>query len=343
MLKAYFKKYELQFRFNAVTSRGEMKFKHGYFLFIGDGINTGVGECSFIEGLSIDNLESYEATLQLLCQHIENTDSHPAPSLDGFPSIRFGWEMAKLDLEAKGTKILYQSDFTDGVKRIPINGLVWMGNKDFMLEQIRQKLQDGFRCIKVKVGAINFDDEIMLLDFIRQKFPADILELRLDANGAFKVGEVLKKLDILSKFHIHSIEQPVKQGQPELMKNVCSQSPIPVALDEELIDLKEATPTELLKFILPQYIILKPSLLGGIEVCNAWIKLAEEHRIGWWATSALESNVGLNAIAQWVFTKSESIVQGLGTGGLYTSNISSPLFTQHGYLGYNPAIKWGEV
>ena len=343
MLKAYYKKYQLHFKFNALTSRGGMEVKNGYYLFITDGKSTGIGECSFIEGLSIDDLNGYEIALKELCNHIENNKKDSAPDLVRFPSINAGWEMAELDLFQNGSKILYKSGFTDGLAQIPINGLIWMGDRDFMLQQINQKLNDGFKCIKIKVGAINFEDEIMLLDFIRQKFPADTIEIRLDANGSFKEYDVLEKLEALSYFSIHSIEQPVKQGQLELMRKICTNSPIPVALDEELIDLRGVSKGELLEFIKPQYIILKPSLLGGFESCNQWIELATKYNIGWWATSALESNIGLNAIAQWVFTKSENVVQGLGTGGLYTHNVSSPLYISNGLLGYNPDTPWDTV
>ena len=343
MLKAYFKKYQLRFKFNALTSRGGMQVKNGYYLFITNGYNTGVGECSFIEGLSIDPLDNYEQQLEQLCAHISSENDNQKPDLDRYPSILFGWETALLDLKAKGSKVLFNSSFTAGSAQIPINGLIWMGNRDFMLEQINQKLKDGFKCIKIKVGAINFDDEIMLLEFIRSHFSAELMEIRVDANGAFKEADVFDKLNRLAQFNIHSIEQPVKQGQLSLMKKVCLKSPIPVALDEELIDLKRISKRELLEMIRPQYIILKPSLLGGFEVCNEWVALAETLSLGWWATSALESNIGLNAIAQWVFTKSETIVQGLGTGGLYTTNISSPLFIKNGYLGYDPQKPWGHI
>ena len=343
MLKAHFKKYQLKFKFSALTSRGGMDVKNGYYLFLTDGNCTGIGECSFIERLSIDDLENYEATLQQLCRHIENSDTTPAPILDRYPSIKAGWEMALLDLQHQGSKILFKSAFTDGKSLIPINGLIWMGARDFMLQQVTQKLKDGFKCIKIKVGAIDFNDEIMLLNFIRQNFPADVMEIRLDANGAFKPHDVFEKLETLSKFNIHSIEQPVMKGQLELMKKVCTNSPIPVALDEELIDLKDISKKDMLAFISPQYVILKPSLLGGFEICDEWITLAAEQKIAWWATSALESNIGLNAIAQWAFTKSEHIVQGLGTGGLYTHNVSSPLFISHGFLGYDPSKPWGNV
>ena len=343
MLKAHFKKYQLHFKFNARTSRGGMQVKNGYYLFISNGEHTGIGECSFIEGLSIDPINDYELKLEELCSVITSGDEKHMPDLERYPSIRFGWETALLDLSAQGSKLLYKSKFTEGLAQIPINGLVWMGDRDFMLEQIHQKLKDGFKCIKIKVGAINFDEELLLLKFIRKNFSADVMEIRVDSNGAFKETDVFDKLNQLAKYDIHSIEQPVKQGQLELMKAVCLKSPIPVALDEELIDLKNIGKQELLETIKPQYIILKPSLLGGFDVCNEWITLASKQNLSWWATSALESNIGLNAIAQWIFTKSETIVQGLGTGGLYTSNISSPLFIDNGYLGYNPQKPWGHI
>ena len=343
MITAHYKKYRLKFKFQALTSRGGMEFKNGYYLFLSDGKYTGIGECSFIEGLSIDDLENYETALQQLCSYLESGSSLPVPNLERFPSIKAGWEMAILDLAGKGTKILFESAFTRGISRIPINGLIWMGTHDFMFQQLTQKLSEGFKCIKIKVGAIDFEDEIKLLEFIRQKFPLDVMEIRLDANGAFKSTDVFEKLDLLSRFDIHSIEQPVKQGQIDLMKKVCANSPIPVALDEELIDIKGLSNKELLELIVPQYIILKPSLLGGFAVCNDWISLAAEQKISWWVTSALESNIGLNAIAQWAFTKSESVVQGLGTGGLYIHNVSSPLYIQNGYLGYDPTKAWGVI
>ena len=247
-----------------------------------------------------------------------------------------------LDLQTGGRKLLFESYFTKGKKQIPINGLVWMGKKDFMLEQVKQKLIDGFSCIKIKVGAINFEEEVSLLRFIREQFPADMVEIRLDANGAFTHEDAMKKLNLLSQFHIHSIEQPIKQQQWELMKNICANSPIPVALDEELIGIYDNAQDDLLDTIKPAYIILKPSLLGGFEVCDGWIAKADARNIKWWATSALESNIGLNAIAQWVFTKKNTMVQGLGTGSLYTNNISSPLYISKGALGYNPKIAWAE-
>lgn len=333
MNKLYIRPYQLKFNTPVLTSRGSMFVKNGYFLFLNDGKNTGAGECSFIEDLSIDNLENYHLVLHQLCEN-QTVD------LQEYPSIKFGLECAQLDLANGGQNILFESNFTQNISRIPINGLVWMGDKDFMFNQIERKLKEGFKCIKIKVGAIDFDEETELIRYIRSKFPADVVEIRLDANGAFSHTDVFQKLEKLSAFQIHSIEQPVKQGQPELMKKVCVNSPIHIALDEELIGIDETEQFDLLNFIQPTYIILKPSLLGGFTTCEQWIKTAERLDINWWATSALESNVGLNAIAQWVYTKQNPLAQGLGTGGLYTNNISSPLYITQGNIGYNPDIPW---
>lgn len=313
-----------------------MHVKNGYYLYISDSEKTGVGECSFIEGLSIDDLDTYEQALQQLCKAIEQGEKTMLPDFTKYPSLKFAYETALIDWQAGGKQILFPSAFTAGEKNISINGLVWMGSRDFMFNQIQQKLQDGFKCIKIKVGAIDFEEEISLVEFIRSKFPSDVIEIRLDANGAFTGNDVWHKLDALSKFQIHSIEQPVKQGQFELMTQVCEKSPIPVALDEELIGIKSVIhKAELLNIIKPAYIILKPSLIGGLTSSNEWISIAEQLGINWWATSALESNVGLNAIAQWVFTKHPTMVQGLGTGSLYTNNIDSPLYIANGTLGFD--------
>ncbi|HWB62822.1 MAG TPA: o-succinylbenzoate synthase [Chitinophagales bacterium] len=339
-MRASYKKYQLQFTRPVLTSRGAMQYKNGYYLVLSDGERTGIGECSFIEGLSIDDLNRYEDVLAMVSTAL-NEKRKVVSGLSGFPSIAFGLEMALADLKAGGKKLFFSSLFTDGKASIPINGLVWMGTKDFMLHQIEKKLQDGFKCIKVKVGAIDFADEISLLGFIRQKFPADVIEIRLDANGAFHASDVFKKLEALAAFNIHSIEQPVKQGQYDLMQKVCFESPIPVALDEELIAPVGISKTELLEVLKPQYLILKPSLLGGFGECNEWIELAEKRGLKWWATSALESNIGLNAIAQWAYTKNTTMVQGLGTGGLYTNNVSSPLYVTKGHLHFDPKARWG--
>lgn len=343
MLSAYYQKYALHFKSPVLTSRGSMAVKNGYYLFITDGDQTGIGECSYIEGLSRDDLDNYEEKLDELCLSVTSSLHTSLIDLDEFPSIRFGYETAMRDLKKGGVQQLFESDFTKGKAGIPINGLVWMGSKDFMREQINRKLEDGFNCIKIKVGAIDFADELMLLHFIRQQFPADVIEIRLDANGAFNKDDVFKKLEALAQFGIHSIEQPVKPGQYALMEKLCSSPVIPVALDEELITLQHISKDRLLRQLKPQYLILKPSLLGGWQVCDEWIELAGQNNIGWWATSALESNIGLNAVAQWVGAKTITLPQGLGTGGLYTDNVASPLYIEKGCLHYEPSAAWGTL
>lgn len=320
-----------------------MQVKNGYYLFVTDGNTTGIGECSFIEGLSIDDLENYEQALKQTCQSIAENRPELLPDFVKFPSIAFGYQTALLDFEKGGKKILFESGFTSGRDAMPINGLIWMGEKDFMLQQIQQKLTEGFKCIKIKVGAIDFEEELKLIAFIRKHFDAQKMEIRLDANGAFTQADAMMKLERLAAYQIHSIEQPVKQGQIKLMQQLCSNTPIPIALDEELIGVASENAAQLLQQIKPRYIILKPSLLGGLSACENWIKIAYENNIDWWATSALESNIGLNAIAQWVYTQKSPMVQGLGTGSLYTNNVSSPLQILNGTISYNPLLKWGQL
>lgn len=319
-----------------------MEVKNGYFLFVSDGLNTGIGECSFIEGLSKDQLSSYEDILSKLCSSINDSVEMPE-LLQHHPSVLWGYETAMKDLQGGGKRILFENDFSRGTKNISINGLLWMGSKDFLLAQIQQKIDDGFKCLKMKVGALDFEEELSVLSFIRKHFPSSALELRLDANGAFTEKDVFKKLESLSLYQIHSIEQPVKQGQPALLDKVVRASVIPVALDEELIYTPIHERSDLISFVKPSYIILKPSLLGGFAACDEWIKIAEESNVGWWSTSALESNIGLNAIAQWVAGKSTNVTQGLGTGSLYTNNITSPLYIANGKLGYNPSATWQAI
>lgn len=342
-MQANYQPYQLTFKLPVLTSRGEMTLKNGYLLTVTDENKTGIGECSFIEGLSADDLSNYEEVLQTICTYLEKDEKPDSTIVSSHPSIVFGLECALLDLKNGGHKIFYDSAFTQGKKQIPINGLVWMGKKDFMQKQIEEKLASGYSCIKIKVGAIDFAEEVSLLRAIRKKFPVDKIEIRLDANGAFGSADVFKKMEILAAFQIHSIEQPVRRGQLELMMKVCRNSPIPIALDEELIGVHGTVQDDVLSFIQPNYIILKPSLLGGFAVCDEWIRKAEKQNIEWWVTSALESNIGLNAIAQWVFTKKNKLVQGLGTGSLYANNIASPLYIENGNLGYNPKVQWGSL
>ncbi|BAX81514.1 MAG: o-succinylbenzoate synthase [Labilibaculum antarcticum] len=344
MLKADYQYYPLIFKQASGTSRGVLTQKDSWFIRIWDDKNPnviGIGECSIIKGLSSDDREGYEDKIKEICESIDDYWYYLEDGLIEWPSIYFGLETAFLDFQSKGSKVLFPSDFTAGKAQIAINGLVWMGDSGFMKEQIQQKLEDGFDCLKLKIGAINFDEEIKLLQAIRKDFGSDKIELRVDANGAFLPANALGKLKILSEFQIHSIEQPIKAGQWNDMADLCLSSPLPIALDEELIGVSDLSlKNELLNTIKPQYIILKPSLLGGIKGSKEWIDLAEERKIPWWITSALESNVGLNAIAQWTYTLNNPMPQGLGTGQIYSNNIVSPLYMSKGFLAYDTSAKW---
>tara|TARA_B100000949_G_scaffold77149_3_gene68730 strand:+ start:5635 stop:6678 length:1044 start_codon:yes stop_codon:yes gene_type:complete len=343
MLQASFQKHTLNFKRPSGTSRGVMNTKETYFLFIKSEESFGVGECGLLRGLSIDDRADYEEELMGVCENIElgvnQLDLYEA--LEEFPSIQFGVETAFKSLYSKNPFELYPSQFTSGEAAIPINGLVWMGDKIFMKQQISEKLKEGFICIKMKIGAIDFKTELGLLKSIRKEFSASEVELRVDANGAFSPNEALEKLKMLSDLNLHSIEQPIKQGQWQEMARLCEETPLAIALDEELIGIfSEEEKNKLLDTIKPQFIILKPSLIGGFGGSDSWIKLAEQHNAGWWVTSALESNVGLNAISQYTFTKNSKLPQGLGTGSLYTNNIDSPLEVSNGTLRYNPTVNW---
>lgn len=344
MLKADYQYYPLNFKQASGTSRGVLTQKDSWFIRIWDDKNPnvkGIGECSIIKGLSFDDKEGYEGKIKEICECIDDYWYYLEEGLKEWPSIYFGLETAFLDFQSNGTKVLFPSNFTSGKAQIPINGLVWMGDSGFMKEQIQQKLEDGFKCLKLKIGAIDFDEEIKLLQAIRKDFGSDKIELRVDANGAFSPSKALGKLKILSEFQIHSIEQPIKAGQWNDMADLCLSSPLPIALDEELIGVLDlSVKNELLNTIKPQYIILKPSLLGGIKGSKEWIDLAEERKIPWWITSALESNIGLNAIAQWTYTLTNPMPQGLGTGQIYSNNIVSPLYMSKGYLAYDTSAKW---
>jgi len=342
MLKAEFKKHTLIFKRPAGTSRGVLNTKDSWFLFVWDVDDSsvrGVGECGIIPNLSIDDRPDYEDMLEKLCADINNYESYLKVLQQDWPSIMFGLETALADLEEGGRKIFYDSDFTQGKDSIYINGLIWMGDEIFMEEQVKNKIA-SFDCLKMKIGAINFDKELEIIKAIRSK-NYNKPELRVDANGAFSFSEAKEKLHILSNYNIHSIEQPIRQGNWKEMAELCKISPVPIALDEELIGVNSIEQKELLlDTIQPQYIILKPSLLGGISMCEEWIRLAEERNIGWWITSALEGNVGLNYIAQWTYSLGVSMPQGLGTGSLFTNNIESPLEVKDGRLWYRNS-KWG--
>ena len=342
-MKASYKKHILSFKRPSGTSRGVLNNKETYFLILKNDENIGVGECGLLRGLSIDDRPDYEEELNGVCENIalgvSEADLYEA--LTEFPSIQFGVETAFKSLHSKNPFELFPSKFTRGETAIPINGLVWMGDKVFMKQQILEKLKEGFTCIKMKIGAIDFKTEIELLKSIRTEFSASEVELRVDANGAFSPKEALEKLKVLSDLQLHSIEQPIKQGQWQEMARLCEETPLPIALDEELIGIfSEDEKNKLLETVKPQFIILKPSLVGGFRGSDTWIDLAEKHNAGWWITSALESNVGLNAISQYTFTKNSKLPQGLGTGSLYTNNIDSPLKVSKGALHYNINAIW---
>ena len=333
-MKATFQKYTLQFKRPAGTSRGVLTEKPTWLLTIEHNGRRGIGECSPLPGLSIDDISDYERSKLLwTCAHISLGKEALWEQLKSYPSIQFGVEQAFLSLEAEQEGVLFPSPFTEGQVPIPINGLIWMGDKHYMQQQIREKLSQGFHCIKMKIGAIDFETEYALLKGIRQQYTPSDIELRVDANGAFSPLEALEKLKRLSDLEIHSIEQPIRAGQYEQMARLCEASPLPIALDEELIGV--ACPErkkEILQWIRPAYIILKPSLIGGYRGSEEWIDLAEKQGIGWWVTSALEGNVGLSAIAQWTYTLKNPLPQGLGTGSLYTNNFPSSLEVKNGGL-----------
>nr|WP_199001902.1 o-succinylbenzoate synthase [Flavobacterium sp. ASV13] len=340
-MKATCHKYMLKFKRPSGTSRGVMTEKETWFIILEENGKKGIGECGILRGLSADDREDYEEKLKWTCENIDLGEKVLWESLLEFPSIQFGIEMAFLSLKSKNPYVLFPSDFTNNTKSIAINGLVWMGEASFMKQQIEEKLADGFNCIKLKIGAIDFEKELELLHFIRTHFSAEQIEIRVDANGAFALDQALDKLNQLNQFQLHSIEQPIKKGNPKTMASLCETTPFPIALDEELIGVFSLDEKEkLLQQIKPQYIILKPSFIGGFRGTQEWITLAEKYNIGWWITSALESNIGLNAIAQWTFLQNSKMPQGLGTGALYTNNIDCPLEVSKGQLWYNTSKHW---
>lgn len=341
-MKAKYYKHILEFKSPSGTSRGVLKTKETWFIVITDtNGKKGIGECGILRTLSVDDRPDYESKLRWTCDHINLGSEKLYDELIEFPSIQFGVEQAFKSLISEEPFELFASEFTAGKKAIPINGLVWMGEKEFMKTQIIEKLQQGFDCVKLKIGAIDFEAELELLKFIRSQFDAKTIEIRVDANGAFKQDEALEKLKRLSEFNLHSIEQPIGVNQHDQMEFLCEKSPIPIALDEELLGVFSKEKKQLLlQKVKPQYIILKPSLIGGIKGSLDWIETAENNSINWWITSALESNVGLNAISQFTFSLNNMLPQGLGTGSLYTNNFDSPLTVSNGELHYNPLLAW---
>ena len=350
------RKRTFDFAFNAKTSRGTMPERICWFLLVRDRSYNdiiGIGEVAPIFGLSKEQPRQIEADLVKLTEWINQYENSKLPSdlseinaeikeLELCSAVRFGIEMALLDLVHGGNRTVFDSDFKNGMS-IPINGLVWMADADTMLSQAESKILQGFSCIKFKVGSLDFDVEVGLIRTIRQKYTPEQLQIRLDANGAFTSEEALSKLQILSDFEIHSIEQPIAAGNIAALKDICKKSPIPIALDEELIGLDRIDKAGFLKEVNPSFLILKPSLHGGFYQCAAWINAANSANVGWWITSSLESAYGLNAIAQFVAQYRPQIPQGLGTGQIFTNAPKSPLMVQNGFISYDSSLNWEEI
>jgi len=345
-LTAEFVKHNLNFIKPAKTSRDTLTEKETYFIVLREDTDSevyGIGECSFIAGLSIDNPNDFESQLALLCTKINEEGTADVDfDFDAYPGIEFGLEMAIMDLENGGKRMYFEdNEFYNCERDIAINGLIWMGTTTEVTEQIDALLAKDFKTLKLKIGSLDISEDLALLKYIRSKYSSSEVEIRLDANGAFTADEVMDVLTKLSEFDIHSIEQPIQAGNWEVMADLVKKSPIDIALDEELIGVTDPAEKEkMLKTIRPQYIILKPSLLGGFGLAEEWMEIADDLHISYWVTSALESNIGLNAIAQWVADLDLTRPQGLGTGKLYSNNIPSPLTLDEGFLRYNTDKDW---
>lgn len=326
----------------AGTSRGILHQKACWYLLLkGESGSVGLGEVSFIPGLSVEDPEEIEIQIDHVCKLINLGEMDPGSELPALPGLQFALETALLDLNQGGSRLLFPSEFTRGEAGISTNGLIWMSDQAHMKQQIREKLEQGFRVLKMKVGALKLETELEILHGIRSEYGAADLEIRLDANGAWKPEDAPEILQRFAALGIHSIEQVIAPGQPEAMAALCASQDIPLALDEELIGITSTTErSTLLEKIKPAYLILKPGLLGGFSIAREWIDLAEKLNIGWWITSALESNVGLNAIAQWTYSKKVSVPQGLGLGTLYRNNLPSPLEMEKNRLWYRSEKKW---
>lgn len=335
-MKLSYQSYRLIFKRPSGTSRGILNEKETFLFKLVSQENEEIeyfGETGLFRGLSYDDKPDYEEKLEWVCNQFNSNQKVNWEELRAYPSIQFGLEqvMKAADnyknkvLDDAFNPVLFPSEFTEGKIGIPINGLIWMGGVDFMKEQIREKLNQNYHCIKIKIG-VDWKEEHAILKHLRNEFSADDLELRVDANGGFNTSEAKTVLQQLADLEIHSIEQPIKQRNTDEMAELCGFTPTPIALDEELIGvIQKKDKEDLLEKIKPQYIILKPSLVGGWQGSKEWIEAAEKHDIKWWITSALESNIGLNAIAQWTFTLNNPMPQGLGTGSLFKNNFHSRL------------------
>ncbi|PCJ66957.1 MAG: o-succinylbenzoate synthase [Bacteroidetes bacterium] len=330
-------KHVLEFVKPAKTSRNIFKTRTIYLITLFDiqSGKSGIGEAAPLSLLSIDDVSDYEAILDHKLLAFCEKGSIEEADLSDYPSIRFGIETALLSLEADEKGRMYQTNFTLGKSKILVNGLVWMNDTQTMYEEALEKIAAGFDVIKLKIGALDFDDECRMLEKIRKQYSAFKITLRVDANGAFKPDEAQEQLNELKRFEIHSIEQPIAPNQWDDMQRLCIESPVDIALDEELIGVDVHTQGgKLLRYIKPQYLILKPNLIGGVSIADEWIKLGHNQSINWWATSALESNIGLNAIAQWVSTYDNLLHQGLGTGALFLNNLETHLELKKGVMHY---------
>ncbi len=344
MIRATWKEITLTPRFPLGTSKGVIQERTVWYLIAWDEARPqlrGIGEAALFPGHSKEFPAEVRTKLLELCNNTSNWAQRLNDDLVDVPSVRFAVEQCLRDLAVSGSKELFPSAFTLGRKGIPINGLVWMGDKASMRERIKAQIEAGSRCVKMKIGAIGMEDELALLAEVRGMFSAKDLTLRVDANGAFSQADALPVLWRLAQLDVESIEQPIAPGLFEAMAELCANTPLPIALDEDLIGLNTRdAKKDLLDHLRPQHIVIKPSLVGGWAAAQEWIQLASERNIGWWITSALESSIGLNAIAQWTATLGVTIPQGLGTGSVYTDNIPSPLRVEHGELRYRPELAW---
>ncbi len=337
-----FKKYNLHFKQPAGTSRGWLRDKETYFLIAEAEGQNAYGECNLFKGLSVDDRDGYEDKLKEVCERLPREGENILSSLQDWPSIAFGVESILFDIKNGCRQIIFPEVFSNNTFSVPTNGLIWMGNQEEMMQRVDEKLRAGYQCIKLKIGGINFEDEVAILRYIRSKAGSDKVSLRLDANGAFTPEEALSKISVLSQFDIQYIEQPIRAGQWNTMAEIVKQSAIPIALDEELIGFHSSEErARLIRTIAPKVLILKPALLGGFAACDEWKELLkvvpEAYCI---VTSALESNIGLNAIAQYTAKSKPIFAQGLGTGQLYTNNIPAPYDLNAAGLHFNPAKNW---
>lgn len=335
-MRIEFAPYLLKFKEPGGTSRGVMTEKPTFFIKFYDEKNPeqfGIGEAAVFPGLSPEADGYYVLKLTEL---MANVAIGRYTDLSRHSSIQFGLEQAILDYTNGCKGIYFPNKFTQGIQTIEINGLVWMGDLDIMMQRISSKIQAGFKCLKLKIGAIDWEKELLMIKTIRRKFTENQLIIRVDANGGFTPKDCITRLKELADLGVHSIEQPIKAGNEEEMSKICRNSPLPIALDEELIGKgSKEERIRILEEIKPQYIILKPALCGGFEGATDWIYHAKKLGIGWWITSALESNVGLNAISQYTVEVGAQGPQGLGTGGVFTNNFETPIYLEKDRLHFN--------